>query len=57
MITLTRDKIDELQEKINRMIGSKDINKDELLKVSQELDEYINEYQEKMLHICKKNNK
>jgi TolA-binding protein len=57
VITLTRDKIDELQEKINRMIGSKDVNKDELLKVSQELDEYINEYQEKMLHICKKNNK
>lgn len=41
---MRNEKIENLREKINSMIISEDVSADELLELSQELDELIAEY-------------
>ena len=44
-------KIESLREDINKMIGTMDYDKDELLQKSQELDIYINKFIKENLSI------
>lgn len=44
-----KDKINELKETLNEMIGNSDTPYNEILEISQELDQHIVDYYEKEL--------
>lgn len=47
------EKITDLKERLNRELESKELNDKEVLKISQELDKFISEYQKEKILIFK----